>query len=227
LRPHRLRNFKISNDPDFAEKVMDVVGLYLKPPDNAVVLSVDEKTQIQALDRTQPLLPLRPGQIERRTHDYKRHGTASLFAAFDIASGKVMSRVTKRHRSREFLAFLRQIDGNVEAHLDLHLIMDNSSTHKTKEVREFLAARPRIKVHFTPTSASWLNAVEGWFSQLERRALYRGVFSSVEALRQELRRFIEVHNRDSAKPFLWTKSAESILNAVERARAAAQLQDAN
>ncbi len=227
LRPHRLRNFKISNDPEFAEKVVDVVGLYLKPPDNAVVLSVDEKTQIQALDRTQPLLQLRPGQIERRTHDYKRHGTASLYAAFDIASGKVMSRVTKRHRSKEFLAFLRQIDGNVDAHLDLHLIMDNSSTHKTKEVREFLAARPRIKVHFTPTSASWLNAVEGWFSQLERRALYRGVFSSVEALRQELRRFIEVHNRDSAKPFIWTKSAESILNAVERARAAAQLQDAN
>jgi transposase len=220
LRPHRLRNFKISNDPQFAEKVVDVVGLYLKPPDNAVVLSVDEKTQIQALDRTQPLLQLRPGQIERRTHDYKRHGTASLYAAFDIASGKVMSRVTKRHRSREFLAFLRQIDGGVEAHLDLHLIMDNSSTHKTKEVREFLAAHPRIKVHFTPTSASWLNAVEGWFGQLERRALYRGAFSSVEALRQELRRYIEVHNRLSAKPFIWTKPAESILNAVERARTA-------
>jgi transposase len=222
LRPHRLRAFKISNDPQFAEKVVDVVGLYLQPPDNAVVLSVDEKTQIQALDRTQPLLQLRPGQIERRTHDYKRHGTASLYAAFDIASGKVMSRVTKRHRSREFLAFLRQIEGAVESHLDLHLIMDNSSTHKTKEIRAFLDAHPRIKVHFTPTSASWLNAVEGWFGQLERRALYRGAFSSVEALRQELRRYIEVHNRESAKPFIWTKSAESILNAVEHARTAAQ-----
>jgi len=222
LRPHRLRTFKISNDPQFAEKVVDVVGLYLQPPDNAVVLSVDEKTQIQALDRTQPLLQLRPGQIERRTHDYKRHGAASLYAAFDIASGKVMSRVTKRHRSREFLAFLRQIEGNVDGHLDLHLIMDNSSTHKTKEVGEFLDAHPRIKVHFTPTSASWLNAVEGWFGQLERRALYRSAFTSVEALRQEIRRFIEVHNRESAKPFIWTKSAQSILNAVERARTAAQ-----
>jgi transposase len=218
LRPHRLRSFKISHDPHFAEKVVDVVGLYLKPPANAVVLSVDEKTQIQALDRTQPLLPLRPGQVERRTHDYKRHGTASLYAAFDIATGKVLSRVTKRANGKEFLAFLQKIEASVEEELDLHLILDNSSTHKTPEVRSFLLDHPRIKLHFTPTSASWLNAVEGWFGQLERRSLYRGIFTSVQALRQELRRFIEVHNRASAKPFVWTKSAESILEAVDRAK---------
>jgi transposase len=219
LRPHRLRSFKISNDPHFAEKVVDVVGLYMKPPDNAVVLSVDEKTQIQALDRTQPLLPLRPGQIERRTHDYKRHGTASLYAAFDIATGKVLSRVTKRHNGKEFLAFLQKIESSIAAELELHLIIDNSSTHKTPEVRAFLLAHPRIKIHFTPTSASWLNAVEGWFAQLERRSLYRGIFTSVQELRQELRRYIEVHNRATAKPFVWTKSAESILEAVDRAKA--------
>jgi transposase len=219
LRPHRLRSFKISKDPHFAEKVVDVVGLYLRPPENAVVLSVDEKTQIQALDRTQPLLPLRPGQVERRTHDYKRHGTASLYAAFDIATGKVMSRVTKRHNGKEFLVFLQQIEGTVAADLDLHLILDNSSTHKTPAIRDFLVAHPRIKLHFTPTSASWLNAVEGWFAQLERRSLYRGIFTSVQALRQELRRYIEVHNRGTAKPFVWTKSAESILEAVDRAKA--------
>src|SRR5579863_8588545 len=167
LRPHRLRNFKISNDPQFAEKVVDVVGLYLKPPDNAVVLSVDEKTQIQALDRTQPLLQLRPGQIERRTHDYKRHGTASLYAAFDIATGKVIGRVTEKHRAQEFLAFLEQIERAVPKRQRLHLILDNSSTHTTAEVKAFLAAHPRMHLHFTPTSASWLNAVEGWFSQLE------------------------------------------------------------
>jgi transposase len=184
----------------------------------AVVLSVDEKTQIQALDRTQPLLPLRPGQVERRTHDYKRHGTASLYAAFDIATGKVMSRVTERHNGKEFLAFLKQVEGSVSADLDLHLILDNSSTHKTPEVREFLLAHPRIKLHFTPTSASWLNAVEGWFGQLERRSLYRGVFTSVQALRQELRRYIAVHNRTTAKPFVWTKPAELILDTVHRAK---------
>jgi transposase len=219
LRPHRLKNFKISNDPKFAEKVVDVVGLYMNPPENAVVLSVDEKTQIQALDRTQPMLQLRPGQIERRTHDYKRHGTASLYAAFDIATGKVLGRVTKRHRGKEFVEFLEQIERSVPKKLALHLILDNSSTHATAEVKDFLAAHPRFQLHFTPTSASWLNAVEGWFSLLEGRAIHRGVFTSVRDLRVELRRFIAAHNAHSAKPFVWTKSALSTLDSVRRARA--------
>jgi transposase len=220
LKPHRLKSFKISNDPHFAEKVLDVVGLYLQPPDNAMVLSVDEKTQIQALDRTQPLLPLRPGQVERRTHDYKRHGTASLYAAFDVATGEVLGRITQRHRAKEFLQFLRQIDQATPAELDLHLILDNSSTHKTAEVRRFVEQHPRFHFHFTPTSASWLNAVETWFSQLERRAVHRGVFTSVQELRDEIRRYIKAHNEHSAKPFRWTKSAQAILDAVEKARAA-------
>jgi transposase len=218
LKPHRLKTFKISNDPDFAEKVVDVVGLYMNPPDNALVLSVDEKTQLQALDRTQPMLPLRPGQIERRTHDYKRNGTMSLYAAFDILTGKVIGRTTKRHRAKEFLDFLRQIERSTPKELDLHLILDNSSTHKTPEVQEWLAAHPRFIMHFTPTSASWLNAVEGWFSQLERRAIYRGVFTNVKELRDEIHRFIKVHNSQSAKPFRWTKSAAAIVESVERAK---------
>ena len=220
LKPHRIKSFKISKDPQFAEKVIDVVGLYLKPPDNAMVLSVDEKTQIQALDRTQPLLPMRPGQIERRTHDYKRHGTASLYAAFDVATGKVLGRITQRHRAKEFLEFLRQIERSTPSELDLHLILDNSSTHKTEAIQRFLKAHPRFHFHFTPTSASWLNAVETWFSQLERRAIYRGVFTSVRELREEIRRYIATHNRHAAKPFQWTKSAQAILAAVDKARAA-------
>ncbi len=220
LKPHRLKTFKISNDPQFAEKVLDVVGLYLNPPDNAMVLSVDEKTQIQALDRTQPLLQLRPGQIERRTHDYKRNGTASLYAAFDVATGEVIGRITKRHRAKEFLAFLRQIERETPEGLELHLILDNSSTHKTEAILEFLEKHPRFQFHFTPTSASWLNAVESWFSQLERRSLYRGIFSHVMELRKELRRYIRAHNQESAKPFLWTKAASTIIAAVERAKRA-------
>ena len=218
LKPHRLKTFKISNDPEFAEKVIDVVGLYMNPPDNAIVLSVDEKTQIQALDRTQPMLPLKPGQIERRTHDYKRHGTTSLYAAFDILTGKVIGRVTKRHRAKEFLNFLRQIDRSMPKELDLHVILDNSSTHKTAEVKKWLAEHPRFIMHFTPTSASWLNAVEGWFGQLERRAIHRGVFTSVKELRDEIQRFIKVHNVHSAKPFKWTKSASSIIDSANRAK---------
>lgn len=218
LKPHRLKTFKISNDPEFAEKVIDVVGLYMNPPDNAVILSVDEKTQIQALDRTQPMLPMKPGQIERRTHDYKRHGTASLYAAFDILTGKVIGRVTKRHRAKEFLDFLRQIDRSTPKDLDLHVILDNSSTHKTPEVRKWLADHPRFILHFTPTSASWLNAVEGWFSQLERRAIHRGVFTNVKELRDEIQRYIKVHNAECAKPFNWTKSASSILDSVNKAK---------
>jgi transposase len=222
LKPHRLRTFKISNDPKFAEKVVDVVGLYMRPPANAMVLSVDEKTQIQALDRTQPMLPLRPGQIERRTHDYKRHGTASLYAAFDIATGNVIGRVTSRHRAKEFLDFLRQIHDETPKHLALHLILDNSSTHKTPEIAAWLATHPRFVLHFTPTSASWLNAVESWFSQLERRSVRRGIFTSVTALRDELKRFIAAHNKYSAKPFVWRKPADVILGSIARAKARIQ-----
>ena len=218
LKPHRLKTFKISNDPNFAEKVIDVVGLYMNPPENAAVLSVDEKTQIQALDRTQPMLPLRPGQIERRTHDYKRNGTTNLYAAFDILTGRVIGRTTKRHRAKEFLDFLRQIKRTMPPDIDLHIILDNSSTHKTVEVQKWLKANPRFKMHFTPTSASWLNAVESWFGQLERRSIHRGVFTSVKELRNEIHRFIKHHNSKSAKPFKWTKSANVILEKVERAK---------
>lgn len=218
LKPHRLETFKISNDPEFAEKVVDVVGLYMNPPDNALVLCVDEKTQIQALDRTQPGLPLSPGHVGSRTHDYKRNGTAALYAAFNILTGEVTGRVEHRSRAKEFLAFLRQIERATPKDQDLHIVLDNASAHKTPEVRRWLARHPRIHFHFTPTSASWLNAVEGWFAQLERRALYRGVFSSVQELKAELKRFIKVHNRDLAKPFRWTKTADKILASVERAR---------
>ena len=184
LRPHRLKSFKISNDPNFAEKVIDIVGLYMNPPDNALVLSVDEKTQIQALERTQPMLQLKPGQIERRTHDYKRHGITNLYAAFDILTGEVTGRITKRHRSQEFLDFLRQVEKLTPKNMELHIILDNSSTHKTEAVNTWLAAHPRIHTHFTPTSASWLNAVESWFSILERKAIRRGAFTSVEDLKK-------------------------------------------
>ena len=218
IKPHRLQTFKLSRDPQFAEKVIDVVGLYLDPPDNALVLSVDEKTQIQALDRTHPKLPLRPGQVERRTHDYKRNGTANLYAAFNVATGEVLGRITRRHRAAEFRQFLAQIDRATPSELELHLIVDNSSTHTTTAIRDFLAAHPRMHLHFTPTSASWLNAVETWFGQLERRALRRGVFTSVADLREAIRRFIDAHNKHSAKPFRWTKSARTILQAVGRAR---------
>lgn len=218
LKPHRIKNFKISNDPDFADKVVDIVGLYMDPPTNAMVLSVDEKTQIQALDRTQPMLQMKPGQIERRTHDYKRNGTTSLYAAFNILTGNVIGRVTKRHRSKEFLDFLRQIDRSTPKKLDLHLILDNSSTHKTAEVKAWLESHPRFKLHFTPTSASWLNAVESWFSVLERRSIYRGVFGSVKELRDEIHRFIKAYNERCAKPFKWTKTASSIIEAVEKAK---------
>lgn len=218
LQPHRLKTFKISNDPHFADKVVDIVGLYMNPPDNAVVLSVDEKTQIQALDRTQPGLPLAPSRIGSRTHDYKRHGTTSLYAAFNILTGRVLGKVTKRTRSKEFLSFLRQIDRQHPKGKELHIILDNHSAHKTPAVNEWLEQRPYIHFHFTPTSASWLNAVEGWFAQLERRALYRGVFSSVNELRDALLEFIRVHNRNSAKPFKWNKDAKTILAAVERAK---------
>jgi len=218
LRPHRLKTFKISNDPDFADKVVDIVGLYMNPPENAVVLSVDEKTQIQALDRTQPGLPLNPSRIGSRTHDYKRHGTTSLFAAFNTLTGKVIGKVSNRTNSKAFLSFLKLVNRRTNPDKDLHIILDNLSAHKTKEVRDWVDAHPRIHLHFTPTSSSWLNAVEGWFAQLERRALYRGVFTSVSELKVELENFIKVHNAETAKPFKWTKPASQILASVERAK---------
>ena len=220
LKPHRIKTFKISNDPEFAEKVIDIVGLYMNPPSNAMILCVDEKTQIQALDRTQPGLPLSEGKIGSRTHDYKRNGTTSLYAAFNILTGKVIGKVADRTRSKEFLSFLKQLDRSTPKDKDLHVILDNHSAHKTKEVMQWLEQKPRIHFHFTPTSSSWLNAVEGWFAQLERRSLYRGVFTSVQELKDELKRYIQVHNRETAKPFKWKQDAQTILSAVERARAA-------
>jgi len=229
LAPHRLKTFKISNDPRFAEKVVDVVGLYMNPPANAAVLSVDEKTQIQALDRTQAPLPMsertsegRGGHPQTRTHDYRRHGVTNLYAAFDILTGEVIGRLTRRARGKEFLAFLRQVDKRVPAELELHLILDNSSTHGTPEVKAWLEAHPRVTLHHTPTSASWLNAVEGWFALLERRALARGVFTSVSDLKKRIERFIAAHNKHSAKPFRWTQTAGKIIAAVERAKEKSQ-----
>ena len=218
LKPHRLKTFKISNDPQFAEKVIDVVGLYMDPPNNALVLSVDEKTQIQALDRTQPGLPLSKGRIASRTHDYKRNGTASLYAAFNILNGEVLAQVTNRHRAKEFIAFLKYIEKSTPKDKDLHIILDNLSAHKTADVQKWLIKHPRVHFHFTPTSASWLNAVEGWFAQLERRSLYRGVFTNVTELKDEIKRFVKVHNKYSAKPFRWTKSANKIIASVNRAK---------
>ncbi|AWF81342.1 IS630 family transposase [Microbulbifer sp. A4B17] len=222
LRPHRLKTFKTSSDPEFSEKVIDIVGLYMNPPENAVVLSVDEKTQIQALDRTQPGLPLNPSRIGSRTHGYKRHGTASLFATFNTLTGKVIGKVANRTTSKEFLSFLKLVDRRTDSNKDLHIILDNLNAHKTKEVRDWAKSRPRIHLHFTPTSSSWLNAVEGWFAQLERRALYRGVYTSVAELKSELEHFIKAHNAEAAKPFKWTKSAGQILASVERAKQSLQ-----
>jgi transposase len=210
LKPHLSHTFKISRDPKLVEKVRDICGLYLNPPDNALVLCVDEKTQIQALDRTQPLLPLRPGQAERRTWDYARNGTANLYAALEIATGHVHARITRRQRAVEFLGFLRQIDAATPAGLNLHLILDNSSTHKTATVRAWLQAHPRFHVHFTPTSGSWLNLVETWFSALTRRRLKRGVFRSQPELTKALREYVATYNADP-RPFRWTKSADAIL----------------
>src|SRR5215217_8254316 len=215
LKPHRVETFKLSKDPLFVEKVRDIVGLYLSPPDRALVLCVDEKSQVQALDRTQPLLPLRPGQAERRTHDYTRHGTTSLFAALDVKAGTVIGRCFPRHRAAEFRRFLDEVDAQVPPDLDVHLVLDNSATHKTKAIRDWLAKRPRYQVHFTPTSASWLNQVERWFALLTERALRRGVHRSVADLERDIRAFIEASNADP-KPFRWVKSADDILASVKR-----------
>ena len=215
LQPHRSQTFHLSSDPLFVEKVRDIIGLYLSPPDRAVVLCVDEKSQIQALDREQPVLPMLPGMAERRTHTYVRHGTTSLFAALDVATGFVIGKCYKRQRAREFLAFLQEIDARVPATLDIHIIMDNYATHKTAVIKAWLARRPHYQVHFTPTSASWLNQVERWFAELTRKQLRRGVHTSTSQLEADIRAFIATHNADP-KPFKWTKSADAILAAVKR-----------
>ena len=215
LQPHRAETFKLSNDPLFIDKVRDIVGLYMSPPDHALVLCIDEKSQIQALDRTQPLLPLRPGQVERRTHDYKRHGTTALFAALDVATGHVLGRCYKRHRAAEFRRFLDAIDAAAPADLDIHLIMDNYATHKAPTIRAWLAKRPRYHVHFTPTYASWLNQVERWFALLTERQIKRGAHRSVAQLEDAITAFIASHNQDP-KPFRWTKSADDIFQSIAR-----------
>jgi transposase len=215
LQPHRTESFKLSRDPLFIDKVRDIVGLYLNPPERALVLCVDEKSQIQALERTAPLLPMRPGQIQRRAHDYLRHGTTSLFAALDTKTGKVIGQMHRRHRSAEFRKFLDTIQDNVPPDLDVHLIMDNYATHKTSAIQRWLLKRPRFHIHFTPTSASWLNLVERWFAALTEKQIRRGSFRSTRELEAAIRIFLDHHNTQP-KPFVWTKSADAILDSVAR-----------
>ena len=215
LQPHRTDTFKLSPDPWLIEKVRDIVGLYMNPPDHALVFCVDEKSQIQALDRTQPLLPLRPGQLERRSHDYKRHGTTSLFAALELKTSRVIGPLHRRHRSAEFRQFLDVIEANVPADLAVHIIMDNYGTHKTALIRKWFAKRPRFQVHFTPTYGSWINLVERWFAAITNQRIRRGVFRSVPELEAAIREYIDVHN-ENPKPFVWTKPADQILASIAR-----------
>src|SRR5271157_4497753 len=215
LAPHRTETFKLSKDPLFIDKVRDIVGLYLDPPDRALVLCVDEKSQIQALERTAPLLPMRPGQAERRAHDYLRHGTTTLFAALDAKTGKVIGRTQRRHRSAEFRNFLDTIEASVPPQLDVHLIMDNYATHKTALIQRWLLKRPRFHVHFTPTSASWLNLVERRFAEITEKRIRRGSFHCTRGLETAIRDYLDHHNLEP-KPFLWTKSADDILNSTAR-----------
>jgi transposase len=217
LKPHLVETFKLSNDPKFEEKLVDVVGLYLNPPDKAVVLCMDEKSQIQALDRTQPSLPLKKGRAGTMTHDYKRHGTTTLFAALDVLTGKVIGKCFARHRHDEFLRFLRTIDTSVPRKLQIHLIVDNYGTHTHPDVQAWLAKHPRFHLHFTPTSSSWLNLVERWFAELTDKMIRRGVFHSVDDLVEAITEFLRVHN-DDPKPFVWTATADSILQKVRRGR---------
>ena len=210
LQPHRTETFKLSKDPLFIEKVRDIVGLYLTPPDRALVLCVDEKSQIQALDRTQPLLPMRPGQVERRTHDYARHGTTSLFAALNVKTGKVIGECHRRHRALEFRKFLDRVEMAVPVDLDVHLILDNYGTHKTPAIRRWFAKRPQYHLHFTPTGASWINLVERWFAAITEKQLRRGVYRSTRELESAIEQYLEIHN-EQPKPFMWTKSADEIL----------------
>jgi len=215
LQPHRQRHFKLSTDPFFIEKVRDIVGLYLNPPDKAMVLCVDEKSQIQALDRTQPLLPMGLGYVEGVTHDYVRHGTTTLFAALDIATGQVLTRCKQRHRHQEYLDFLKHVDTNVPQGLDIHLVVDNYSTHKHAKVKRWLAAHPRYQVHYIPTYASWLNQVEIWFNLITQRAIRRGTFKSVKELIAKIEQFVKRYNAKSC-PFVWTATADSILEKIKR-----------
>jgi transposase len=215
LQPHRTDTFKLSPDPQLIEKVRDIVGLYMNPPDHALVFCVDEKSQIQALDRTQPLLPLQPGQLERRTHDYKRNGTTSLFAALELKTSRVIGQLHRRHRSVEFRSFLDVIEAQVPAQLDVHLILDNYGTHKTALIRKWLAKRPRFHVHFTPTYGSWINLVERWFAELTNKRIRRGVFRSVKELETAIREYIDVHN-ENPTPFVWTRTADQILASIAR-----------
>lgn len=215
LQPHRTESFKLSHDPLFIEKVRDIVGLYMNPPDRALVLCVDEKSQIQALERTSPLLPMRPGQAERRAHDYLRHGTTSLFAALDTKTGRVIGEIHRRHRSTEFRQFLDTIETSVPPELDVHLIMDNYATHKTAAIQRWLIRRPRFHLHFTPTAASWLNLVERWFAALTEKQIRRGSFRSTRELETAIRVFLAEHNT-APKPFVWTKSADAILESIAR-----------
>lgn len=219
LQPHRSKSFQLSNDPFFVEKVRDVVGLYLNPPDHAIVLSVDEKSQIQALNRTQPVLPMGLGYVEGVTHDYVRNGTTTLFAALDIASGDVLTDCKPRHRHQEFLGFLRRIDDTVPADLDVHLILDNYATHKHPDVVKWLDKHQRFHLHFTPTSSSWLNLVERWFRELTDKAIRRGVFGSVPTLITAIEEYLDANN-DDPKAFVWTATAEQILEKVRRGRTA-------
>jgi transposase len=221
LKPHLVETFKLSTDPHFDEKLIDVCGLYIDPPENAIVLCMDEKTSIQALDHTQPSLPMKQGRGETMTHDYKRHGTTTLFAALEVATGKVIGSCIPRHRHEEFLAFLKTIEKQVPTGLEVHLILDNYATHKHADVKAWLAKHPRFRLHFTPTSSSWLNLVERWFRDLTDKALRRGVFHSVPDLIEKIEEYIQVNNRDP-KPLIWTATAESILEKVSRGRVALQ-----
>lgn len=215
LQPHRTESFKLSTDPFFIEKVRDIVGLYLNPPDSALVLSVDEKSQIQALNRTQPVLPMGLGYVEGITHDYVRHGTTTLFAALDVASGNVMTQCKARHRHQEFLSFLKHIDSNVPKDLDIHLIIDNYATHKHAKIRTWLASHPRYHVHYTPTYASWLNQVERWFGLITQQAIRRSSFRSVKELIRNIQKFVDQYN-EKATPFMWTATADSIFAKLKR-----------
>ena len=219
LKPHRVKTFKLSRDPNFVAKLEDVVGLYLNPPDKALVLSVDEKSQIQALDRTQPGLPIKKGRCGTMTHDYKRNGTTTLFAALNMMDGTVIGRCMPRHRGREFLGFLKVIDQQTPAHLDLHLIVDNYCTHKTATVKRWLSRHPRFHLHFTPTSGSWLNMVERFFAEITQKRIRRGIFKSVAELEHAVMQYLDNHNA-RPKPFVWTKSAAQILEKVARAKQA-------
>ncbi len=215
LRPDRAESFSLSKDPQFVEKVRDIVGLYMSPPDNALVLCVDEKSQMQALDRTQPLLPMVPAHPERRTNTYARHGTTSLFAALNIRTGHVIGKAFRRHRSKEFLLFLKEIDKSVPEQLEIHLVMDNYATHKTPKIQQWLLRHPRYYIHFTPTNSSWLNLVESFFSLVERRVTRRGVHRSTTALEKDIKAFLNAHNEDP-RPYVWTKTADQILDSLAR-----------